>query len=230
MLSSERQQQVQRAGHNRGVTLVELMLSLGITGMVFTALAMFTTAVASGWKQNSKHFADATVSKRVSAKLEAAVVPSLWVLAARNDLDDGSSIVFLWRNDSVGAADLKVQLGELALVEFDANNKTLWIYEVNTLTASSDPNATLPVGTSDLNQDDLVNFFKSQNFVLERRPLAGGSTQGQAWQVNDAQFSAFAPQGGKPICVYTLSMSESESALKETSGSIVLRTPQQPLE
>lgn len=120
---NQRPFQLQRARHRHphGLTLVEMILALAITGLVGAAIAAMLGAVAYG-TADSHDLREAVVkSKTMSTRMGAAV------RRARQVLDHGDSYIVLWIRD---ADDNQLpSLHEIQRLEHDVDDTALVSYE-----------------------------------------------------------------------------------------------------
>lgn len=105
---------------SRGLTLVEMLMALAITGMIGAAIASMLSAVTYGTKSSNDIRSLVVKNKTLSARITAAVRGSVQLL----DADDG--YVVLWTKDlnDSGEPDLL----ELQLIELDAGADELTSY------------------------------------------------------------------------------------------------------
>jgi type II secretory pathway pseudopilin PulG len=141
-----------RASSSRcqGLTLVEMLMALAITGMIGAAIASMLTAVTYGTSDSRDIRSLVVKNKTLSARITACIRRSAQVL----DADDG--YVVLWANDlnQSGVPDLL----ELQRVEFDAGTGRLTSYTPDptatdvayALTDDFDAITTALVGTGDM--------------------------------------------------------------------------------
>lgn len=110
-----------------GLTLVEMLMALAITGLIGAAIASMLTAVSYGTSSSRDIRSLVVKNKTLGARLSAAVRQSAQLL----DADDG--YVVLWTKDlnASGAPDLL----ELRRIEFDGTSGELADY-------TPDPTAT----------------------------------------------------------------------------------------
>jgi len=127
--------------HNSGLTLVELLMALAITGLIGAALAAMLFAVAQGTSSRNDLRVMVVKEKVIEARLDAAVRASKKILAA------GSNYVVLWMAD--GNNDSQVNVTELRRIEWNATAGTLSSYKSN-LTPGA-PSDTGYVLSSDFN-------------------------------------------------------------------------------
>ena len=85
---------IRSAAHQRGLTLVELLLSLSITAMVGLAIASMLAAVAYGTSSSKDMRSLVAINKTTNARISAAVRGSRQVLA------QGDDYLVLWMVDT----------------------------------------------------------------------------------------------------------------------------------
>lgn len=111
------------AGRRRaaGLTLVEIMLGLVLSGMIGMGVAMMMTALSTGTRdqQDTRR----TVVKRevVNHRLSALIEEASMVLAVEADH------LVLWREDSQHTGE--PNLSELRRVDWYADSGEIWVYE-----------------------------------------------------------------------------------------------------
>ncbi len=101
-----------RAAARRGLTLVELLLSLAITATIGVALATMMVSVSYGTTSKAQLRSAIVQLKAVTNRFDAALRGSAMVL------DHGEDYLVLWIADS--RADDAPNLSELRLIEYDA--------------------------------------------------------------------------------------------------------------
>lgn len=81
-------------GRHRGLTLIEVMLSLAVTTMITSAIAMMTHSVASGIvaRTQTRHL--------LTSNVKAAAIIQSYTEPARSVLDLGPHRFTLWQNDA----------------------------------------------------------------------------------------------------------------------------------
>lgn len=119
-------QSAPRAGRKRrrssAFTLVELILSAGITTLIGAAIASLFFAVSYGTASRNDMRALVPRQRTIVARLDASIRSSRMVLAI------GSNFVVLWMADT--RANSAPNLSELRRIEFDSTNKTVTSYKV----------------------------------------------------------------------------------------------------
>ncbi|MCE9590040.1 MAG: hypothetical protein K8S99_05905 [Planctomycetes bacterium] len=105
-----------------GLTLLELLMSLVITGVIGVAIASMLFAASKGTSTNSDMRSLVIKQKVVGGRFDAAVRGSSMVLAS------GSNYLVLWMNDSRanGAPDLS----ELRRIEYDSTTHRITSYRM----------------------------------------------------------------------------------------------------
>ncbi|MEM6459813.1 MAG: type II secretion system protein [Planctomycetota bacterium] len=109
-----------RATRRRGLTLVELMMSLAVVGLIGTAIGGMLTAVAHGTDD------DQSARALVARQLTATTRLSAALRGSRRVLDAGDGWLVLWTRDLDG--NDAPSLLELRLIELDAGGATLGSY------------------------------------------------------------------------------------------------------
>ena len=210
----------------RGLTLPELIIGTMMLGMIGTALAGFTTAIAAGWRNSERQFKIENASSRSADQLESQLSAMLYVAQNKSwSSDSPSSYVFYWAQDGgLVATDKKAQLGEMSLIEYDPADKAIWLYKPKstlnssqrtTLSASSWGNPTSPA---------IVTYFKGLDSI-EKVPLVGGTDSGI--EVDSGNFTHFTPTGAKSMTSYTMTLTN-ENAQDSSAGTIPMRVKKKP--
>ncbi len=156
----------------RGLTLVELCLAMIITAMVGVSVVAFTTMTGRAWRE-SEYTQQLDVSAQQAGGMIAAMVESSRALGA---VGASPPAVFLWLTDSFdGTADAKAQLAEMALIEYDAALKTVFLYQADLVKAQllrGDADDVLY--NHDISNLDFAALFKTQQgWLAPRRALMG---------------------------------------------------------
>ena len=215
----------------RGLTFVELTIGMAISAVIMLALASFVSAVSRGWKNSEEQFKARSVSHQRVAQLRDALSDMLCVVQTSiGDASGGRAYFFCWRGDTWnGAADLKAQAGEMALIEYEPSTKTIWLYlvkDVSTMT-TQEKNLAAEENWGDYSAEAVVNYFKTSSLVKPRRPLVGGATSHGGASVTSAQFGYFAATNGKPVASYQLALA-TDGAIEPASDNVPLRAALQP--
>lgn len=142
--------------HRRGLTLVELLLSMVGVGLVAMTVASITFAVAKG-ADTGKDLRDMVVrQKSLTSRLNAAL------RSCRLVLDHDDDYLVLWMYDSTG--DGQPSLSELRLIERDADTGDLWSYKAPANLASD------------------ITYTLGDNFKTILDAIKGGGTfPGERW-------------------------------------------------
>jgi prepilin-type N-terminal cleavage/methylation domain-containing protein len=122
-----------RNRHQSGLTLLELMLALAITGVIGLGVATMLLATSQGTASRTDLRAAVVKHKTLTGRFDASVRGSTMVLA------HGSNYLVLWTGDTNG--DGLPRLSELRRVEWNttANANTIVSYKApSTLAAASD--------------------------------------------------------------------------------------------
>jgi len=126
-LTYSQARQVAALRRSGGLTLVELLLALAITGLIGAAIASMLTAVSYGTRSSTDIRSLVVKNKTLGARITAAVRQSAQVL----DADDG--YIVLWMSDLDGSGT--PNLLELQRIELDTGSEQLISY-------TPDPSAT----------------------------------------------------------------------------------------
>ncbi len=175
-----------------GFTFVELCIAMGVMAMIAVALATFATASAQHWKQ-SEHNQLLQISAQQGGHLTTSIVESSRALASV--ISDPPSL-FLWLTDSYdGVADAKAQFAEMAVIEYDPQLKTVFLYRADmqlAQTAGGDADDVLT--TAEMSKPTYVNLFKTERWLLPRRALIGPGRQvSDALNVTRVESVEFTP-------------------------------------
>ncbi|WP_184675879.1 type II secretion system protein [Algisphaera agarilytica] len=184
----------------RGLTLVELMMALGVMGLISAAIAGMLSAVAYGTSADSDVRKLVARGKMVSMRLDAALRGSRMVL------DAGSDWVALWERDLDENGE--PSLLEVRLIEFDAATESLSSY-------------TAPDGTTD------VLYSTSSDFDAITHTLRGTADFPETRWGNDATAFEFTldqtdPQAAR-LASYRLSLNAG-NLTEVVIGTTLLRT------
>ncbi|HWP41145.1 MAG TPA: hypothetical protein VNL70_09485 [Tepidisphaeraceae bacterium] len=148
-----------------GFTFVELCLGLVITSLVMSALAAFTLAMSSAWRQAEQTQSATIIANQVSAVLQEQVRQARLLGAWRAGSISGSgesAAVMLWKEAADG--DGIIQDSELSLIEFDPTGHRLMIYP-----AGQGSGANVPYST--FTSTAVIDSFKAGRTA---RPMARG--------------------------------------------------------
>ena len=107
-----------RARKAAGFTMVELMLALGITGLIAAAVAAMMTTVSYGATEARDARALVAKSKALQARITAAIRTGVLILDANTAADDGDDFVILWRPGPEAAPNTP-RTSELQRIAFD---------------------------------------------------------------------------------------------------------------
>lgn len=113
----------------RGFTIVELLIGIVITSMVFAAMTTFTLATASAWKANQSLTDAMTTANLTGIRLTREFRNVRAAGAVREGSLDGTSAaaLVLWRADT--NADSAIQLSELEVLGYDPTTKVVSTYK-----------------------------------------------------------------------------------------------------
>ncbi len=109
----------------RGLTLIELVIGLAITGAVSAVLAILINATAVGTNTAQDGRRSLVKMQGIKAQIEDTILNSRCVLAT------GANYIVLWAGDQDGAptpTNGAVNLSELRLLEVDPNTSKLNLY------------------------------------------------------------------------------------------------------
>jgi hypothetical protein len=218
--------QTQRT-RRHGMTLPELIIGTLMIGMIGTALASFTTAMAAGWENSNRQFKIESTSKRSAEALETVLSNMLYV--AQNKVwssSSSNSYVFYWSQDGgLVATNAKAELGEMALIEYEPADKTIWQYKPKSTLNATQHTILSNSSWGDPTSAERVSYFKSLDCV-ERTPLVGGGTQGGI-EVESANFSHFTPTGSRSMTAYSMNVVEGNAA-DTSAGTVPMRAKKKP--
>jgi hypothetical protein len=112
----------------RGVTLVELMLSLSILSLVGICIAMMIKGTADGTAGATDGRRHLVRMQSLEAQIANTVRPCMCILAA------GNGYIVLWTGDGQNpniATNQAVNLSELVMIEHDSTNRKLKIFRTS---------------------------------------------------------------------------------------------------
>jgi len=202
------------------MTLVELIMGLAITTMVVGALAGFSVAVSSAWKQQETGTALQMGSSQAMARIQQIVREAKFVgYVSQGSLDPSnappltaSAALIFWKSDD---GDGLIQLGELALLEHDSGE--IKLYEApatNVLAGAQLLLAILPIPSIDLLGINSITDLKSWAIFQDAKTIAA--------HVTGAEF-AVAPGNAseRPTFKFTLKFDrDGESTLRTATASL----------
>jgi len=158
----------------RAFTFPELMLGMVISMMTLGALAALATAVGQNWDQSSSAVwtnPDKTPTRTVvwpiTGRLQLLVKRARYFGWVGSKSDGTGAAVFLWMNDDNG--DGKMQLGEIALVDYDSAARAITKYQV-------------PSNASNAGNDQLYSSISAETKVAEFKKLANVLPSAQVMQ------------------------------------------------
>ena len=193
-----------RTNHRRrGFTLVEVMLAVGLLGLVGAGILSFLGAFATG-AQARAHVSDPALEATLAVRRLDAIVPEFRTVLAAN----GTQAV-LWVSDRVPSRT--VHLSELACLRVDAARGELLLDTVDEATLVADRTRETEFAAS----DDFVAAIESARRagVLRTRVLAEG--------LESASFSAASSRSSVVLEV---------GAAGATSGVVIAPArPEEPL-
>jgi len=181
----------------RGLTLVEMLMALAITGMIGAAIASMLSAVTYGTKSSLDIRSLVVKNKTLSSRITAAVRGSAQLL----DAADG--YVVLWTKDlnDSGAPDLL----ELQRIELDAATDELTSY-------TPDPSAT------DTAYDLAVDDFDAVTTAL----IGSGDLDGALWATGVSQWTVSIDQADpQDATLVSFQLTLDAGALSDTSVNAV---------
>jgi type II secretory pathway pseudopilin PulG len=214
----------------RGLTMVELIIGTVILGMIGLAVASFTVATSTGWRNSEETYRVANLGTRSSQQVQDRLSKALAIVRpAPATQPTSSSYVFFWSNDAYGtASDGKAQFGEMALLEYDAAAQAVYLYEPKSPSGLSASDQALLASDNwgdPAQMPTIVSYFKSSSVVKPARAIVGGVTGSPG--VSSAAFAAFKPTGGKPLAMYDIVIGSGDAAA-HSYGSIALRAAKTP--
>ncbi len=208
----------------RGLTVVELLLALGICGIIMMGLASLMTTVAAGWHATDVSASVAVTTNRVGAVVDSVLRDARYVTAI--DQDASGSRVLMWSYDGVtGSPDGIVQLGELAVLEFVGVERTIRLIRPKSGLVGSDL-ATAIRSDFDPTDPAIIDTFKLLPFIDSPMTVAG-STDEDRIGVTAASFEFVDSASMRPSVLYTLQLTQNESS-RLIGGRAVLRAPLRP--
>jgi hypothetical protein len=141
---------------HHALTLVELVLALAICAMVMSALAAFSMAMGTAWKQAEQGQSVTLLSVQANLRLQDVIRNARLIGASRAGSDDESATgaaVLLWTADT--NLDNYIQGDEVALIEHDTASHELRLY----YTGQADGAGTWSYGTT-FTADGTLDAFK----------------------------------------------------------------------
>jgi hypothetical protein len=211
----------------KGFTLVEVCLAMIVTAMIGSALAAFSLAVATQWRQSEQQQYLQVSCHQANGVVGPIVESSRAVGGVVTKYKPG---VFLWQSDTYsGAADNKAQFCEMSLIEYDADLKTLFYYQGTPSTVTLAQTLAYSVLTSlQMEDPEIVELFKLQTaWQKPRRTLLGPGRVVDAsldiTRVESAEFTAI-HTGDLPAVKMNLTISRGKERVTLTDV-YTLRAP-----
>lgn len=183
----------------RGFTALELILALGLTGLIALCVLGLMGASGSIWKQQQQSSVGVTSGTRTLAYLERILRASQDVgYWAPGDPSEPATLL-LWSHDLLSKVDEskrdhRIQWCELTLVRYDPATKKLKLYrpiEWSQMTLLQQTAASMTLDSSEFNSAAAAAAFAEQSWV-ESYVLAGGAAGEEVasvWLDVDRSFS-----------------------------------------
>lgn len=150
-----------------GFTITELLLGIVISSMTLGALAALALAVGQEWEnsqpkqwQNPSATPTRISAYQSTARLEYLIRNSRYLGWAGVSSNNSGSAVFLWMGDYNGNGTM--QLGEIALLEFDKAAGTLTKYQLPSTAANASNNK----GYDKIDGEADIAAFKGESGML----------------------------------------------------------------
>jgi prepilin-type N-terminal cleavage/methylation domain-containing protein len=209
---------------SRGFTLLEMLIGMTITAVVFAALATVMVSVAQGWQSGdgtqSLQVQAAQVYARVRYYLSSAKYIGLVNAGSLNGSPSTPGSVFYWAYDGWnGVQDGGPEVGEMMLIQHDPTTSTLWLYEpipVVQMTAQQMNTAGTSMDFANMGDPTWVAKFKTI-----ATPIALGHN------ITGATFAAdyLASAIQRPMVEFTLAIDRSPLGIATQYDTALLRAP-----
>jgi len=218
-----------RLKFRRGLTMIELLIGLVITGLVMAALASITFAVAQGWTASdgtqNLQIQSQQVYTRVRYNLASALYIGLVNAGSLNGSATTPGCVVYWANDSVNA-DGKPEIGEMALIQHDAVNQVVTLYycmPYASMTGTQQTSAAGSISYATMTTSTWPATFEALSFV--KKTVLGrnvkGATFASYWNTSTTQ---------RPLVEFCLVLNRPPQFSTTLYGVALLRSPMtQPL-
>ena len=170
-------------------TLAELVLGLLLTSFIGAALAAFMLAMGQSWASGASVQSLGQISNATALRVQRSFGAAKYVGSFRTG-SLGSAVVpqarvFYWKSDDwTGATDSAVQLGEMALLDFDRTSGQLRLYQATTTASMSPAQLSAASGAmtfSEMSVSTAPDVFKALNFV--KSTVVGRSLTGVKFDV-----------------------------------------------
>jgi hypothetical protein len=213
------------------MTLPELLVGVTVMTVVLAASATFISAVAAGWKHSESQQAVDKAGSRSAANFQQMLGSSKSIMRVQNGGVAGEhSYVFYWKYDGLtGTPDGKAQAGEMAMIEYNPTDKTVWSYEPPTFGNMTVEQQTLATRETwaNLRSDASAIAFRDSDLATPTPLVGPGSGEQRGTLVEQARFATFIPADGKPVVAYKFSVSRNGET-KQVAGSTMVRSPMLP--
>ena len=240
-----------RAPSPRAFTFVELMIGMVITSLVMAALSAVCLATANGWRQGeftrSGWLSGSGASSQVQRALRDAQYVGYIVSGNVSATPAPRASVFYWRADDFDGDDAdtdpdndgKLQIAEMALIEFDPDTRSLLRYETiacDQMTASQWNSAGLDQ-SNHLRRSDLVDSATAaEDFKAYLQASGIGVVTVLARNVDAAAFAGLRTDEvtvtARPLVQFELRFSRADAdavlgtaATSIERGTVTLRGP-----
>ncbi|GIW76224.1 MAG: hypothetical protein KatS3mg104_1287 [Phycisphaerae bacterium] len=161
----------------RGLTLIEMCLGIAITAMTGMAIVGFMMTATQTW-QATEEGLSLDLSSRQAGTILGQVIETSKALGL---VDSSRKGLLIWQDDAYnGLADGKVQLAELAMIQYDPETSSLWLLVADpakTASAGTEPSEVIP--TEQLNRTSVMDQFASRSWLSHRLILGPGENDGQ---------------------------------------------------
>jgi Tfp pilus assembly protein PilV len=145
-----------------GFTLVELMIAAVVMTMTLAALTALTIAVSDGWRSAEQPQSTSLAVSRGANRFLEMIKSARYLGWAGARSDGNGSAVMLWEQDDADVG--RMQLGEIALLEFEPGPKTVTLYRV----PATAPNAGMLCDVGDIDDEaDVAAFKKAGNVTAQ---------------------------------------------------------------
>jgi hypothetical protein len=215
----------------RGMTLPELLVGTTVTVLVVGAASTLISAVGSGWTHSQRDAAVEKAGSRSGATFQKLLSNSLAVMRAENGGTTAPSYLFYWKYDGLnGTPDGKAQAGEMAMIEYNPANKTVWLLDPPALAGMTADQQTIARNEtwSDLRSAAAAAAFRDSGLAVPVPMIGPGNAPDEkSTTIEEIRFGSFIPTGGNPIAAYKMTL-DRDGVIQNAAGSVVIRSPALP--
>jgi hypothetical protein len=208
-----------------GFTFVEMCIAMSLTAMTGLAIFAFASVTTRTWSA-TEHTHQLDVTSLQAGALMTNMVERSRALA---HVSGTPPRVFLWLTDAFdGSADGQAQFAEMALIEYDASSKSVYLYTADLDAArSAGDEADDVVSVGEMTNTGYATLFKSMEWLAPRRTLLGpGREVDNELEITRVESATFSPivNGSLPAFEMNATLSRGTER-KLVERVFVLRAP-----